>query len=324
MLLGGGTAKAQAHSANGLAYLALDNPENQTEVTRLLVGLLGQHDKDAQRRASDALWRMVEENPETTTTIAAAGDAGGARRAAARRLERRAQVRAVEPLALHLGGLDEDDHDRGRHPAARQRPLLADDPRQGAGRRRARAARALGRRVPDRDRAEGGIAPLIALLDVDMGSEETQVRSAAALSDLALKAENKESILASGGIAPLVALLSDGGTEAKKCAAAALARLSKEDEFTQVAIGEAGAIAPLVNLLSGDRGEAAQEEAAHALWALADHASNRLAITESGGIGPLVVLLGCNNARAREHAEGARSCASRSRTRTASSSSSSS
>ena len=152
---------------------------------------------------------------------------------------------------------------------------------------------------------EGGIAPLIALLDRDMGSEECQVRAADALSSLAQKADNKESILAAGGIAPLVALLSDGGTEAKQGAAKALARLSHGDEWTQVAIGEAGAIAPLVNLLSGDRGEAAQEEAANALWALADHATNRLAITESGGIGPLVVLLGCPNAKAREHAEGA-------------------
>ena len=32
---------------------------------------------------------------------------------------------------------------------------------------------------------------------------------------------------------------------------------------------------------------------------------NRKSITESGGIGPLVALLGCDNPRAREHAEGA-------------------
>ena len=73
--------------------------------------------------------------------------------------------------------------------------------------------------------------------------------------------------MAAGGVAPLVALLSDGGGAAKMRAAAALARLSHEDEFTQVAIGDAGAIAPLVNLLSGDRGEEAQEEAAGALYA---------------------------------------------------------
>lgn len=68
-------------------------------------------------------------------------------------------------------------------------------------------------------------------------------------------------------------------------------------------IAEAGAITPLVNLLNGNRGQEAQEEAAGALWALADHARNRVAITEAGGIGPLVMLLGCQNAKARQHAE---------------------
>lgn len=102
-----------------------------------------------------------------------------------------------------------------------------------------------------------------------------------------------------------VALLSDGETEAKQCAAAALARLAHNDAQTQLAIGVAGAIAPLVNLLRGDRGETAQEEAAGALFELGAQAVNRLAITESGGIGPLVVLLGCSNAKARGHAIGA-------------------
>ena len=68
-------------------------------------------------------------------------------------------------------------------------------------------------------------------------------------------------------------------------------------------IADAGAITPLVNLLSGLRGAEAQQEAARALWALADISTNRMAITESGGIGPLVSLLGCENAKAREHAE---------------------
>ena len=38
-----------------------------------------------------------------------------------------------------------------------------------------------------------------------------------------------------------MALLSDGETEAKQCAAAALARLAHDDAQTQLAIGEAGA-----------------------------------------------------------------------------------
>ena len=82
-------------------------------------------------------------------------------------------------------------------------------------------------------------------------------------------------------------------------AAAAMAAKTKKAEM----IASAGAITPLVNLLSGTRGAEAQQESAGALWALADCANNRVAITESGGIGPLVMLLGCENAKAREHAE---------------------
>ena len=81
--------------------------------------------------------------------------------------------------------------------------------------------------------------------------------------------------------------------------------LSRDHRETQSAVAEAGAIVPLVALLDGDQGSEAQEAAAGALFALADHDSNRLAITEADGIGWLVQLLGCDNPKAREHAEGA-------------------
>lgn len=176
---------------------------------------------------------------------------------------------------------------------------------------------------------KGGIAPLISLLD-RTESEGTQEHAAAALSELAFMPKNKRAIDLAGGIAPLVSLLLyDGALASKKHAAAALARLSiegnpnaKEAELLAAAkadrsrngerkmgkselIAEAGAITPLVGLLSGGRGADAQEAAAYALWALAGDSGNRLLITESGGIGPLVLLLGCNNPKAREHAEAA-------------------
>ena len=88
-------------------------------------------------------------------------------------------------------------------------------------------------------------------------------------------------------------------------AATALARLSKAHEATQSAVAEAGAIVPLVALLDGKEGPEAQEAAAGALLCLADHEGARLAITEADGIGWLVMLLGCENPRARQHAEGA-------------------
>ena len=88
-------------------------------------------------------------------------------------------------------------------------------------------------------------------------------------------------------------------------AATALARLSKAHEATQSAVAEVGAIVPLVALLDGKEGPEAQEAAAGALLCLADHEGARLAITEADGIGWLVMLLGCENPRARQHAEGA-------------------
>ena len=41
-------------------------------VTQMLVGMLGQPDKEAQSRASKALWQMVEDNADANKTIAAA------------------------------------------------------------------------------------------------------------------------------------------------------------------------------------------------------------------------------------------------------------
>jgi vacuolar protein 8 len=177
----------------------------------------------------------------------------------------------------------------------------------------------------------GGIAPLITLCD-RFESEGTQEHAAAALAELALIPLTKRAIDQAGGISPLVSLLLyDGALTSKKHAAAALARLSiegnanasqsqleekaKADKVLRQAgklgaskaqqIAEAGAIVPLVSLLSGGRGADAQEAAAYAVWALAGDSDNRLAITESGGIGPLVLLLGCDNPKAREHAEAA-------------------
>ena len=135
-------------------------------------------------------------------------------------------------------------------------------------------------------------------------SREVMLENAAdALANLAIDTTARDEIVAGGGIAPLVTLLKENGRNAKKFAATAMARLSKDHEATQSAIAEAGAIAPLVGLLDGKEGSEAQEEAAGALYALADHERNRVAITESDGIGKLVMLLGVENPRAREHAE---------------------
>ena len=129
------------------------------------------------------------------------------------------------------------------------------------------------------------------------------------LAELATNAAARDEIVSS--IRSLVVLLDyKGHDDAMRCntkryAAMALARLSRDHEATQSVVGHVGAIPLLVALLNGSEGAEAQEEAAAALLALADCERDRLAITESGGIGWLVRLLGCDNPKAREHAEGA-------------------
>lgn len=163
---------------------------------------------------------------------------------------------------------------------------------------------------------DGGVRPLIRLLssqgEEGIGSEEVEASLRAlrqnvadALANLAVDPVARDEIVAAGGIRPLVRVLEVDGNEAKTFASSALARLAKDHEATQSAIAAAGAINALVELLDGKEGSDAQEAAAGALYALAGHELNRMAITESDGIGLLVMMLGCNNPRAREHAEGA-------------------
>ena len=63
--------------------------------------------------------------------------------------------------------------------------------------------------------------------------------AAAALSDLALLAENAQQIVERRGVAPLVHLVTGGQRDSRKYAAAALGRLSSFDDEYSAAIAEA-------------------------------------------------------------------------------------
>ena len=328
------TARAHDHAAHALASLAFGNADNQAEIAAALVGLLEDPPGGlpTQERAATSLWRLVRENPGAEVVIA---KASGAEPLVRLLRNKQASARAYALWSLSLS-IDEENQkvvaDEGGI-----KPLVALLTSKDA-KIYEQAACALKRLALANSEIQlaisrhGAVEPLITLLDGD-GSNRSQEYAAAALSEIALIAYGKVAIDRGGGIQPLVALLADptGQSESKQHAAAALARLSTEAERERAqqqqrkqrnreteqqqaqaakpkiskaeVIAEAGAITPLVNLLSGHRGELAQEEAAGALWALADHASNRTAITEAGGIGPLVILLGCQNAKAREHAE---------------------
>lgn len=319
--------RAQSHAASALASLALGNHNNQQQMTPQLVKLLGSPDDGTMKRAARSLWRIVKENPEDNKHIANSGGAGQLVMLL-RDGKPNARKYALWSLSLSI----DKEQQKTVSETGGVKPLVASlsssntmVTKQAAG---ALALLAHGNSDAQKEIARaGGIAPLIDLLDCTE-SEGTREHAAAALSELALIPSNKTTIDRAGAISPLVALLLyDGAQNSKRHAATALARLSTDHNGNAVAsslqpmpskgetnqkrltkaemIAEEGAISPLVNLLSGGRGEDAQEASAFALWALASDSGNRALITELGGIGPLVLLLGCNNRKAREHAEAA-------------------
>ena len=325
--------RAHSNADHAIASLCLNNEVNQSEATALLVGLLEDAVVGTQARAADLLWRMVRENQDQHMVLAKAGDPEALVRLLTGTLSR-AKAYALWSLSHAIDASNQ----KVVAESGGIRPLVSmlNDPNRRVNEQAACALKLLAQDNRDTQMAianQGAVEPLIALLDSD-GFDRTQEHAAATLSDLAHISGNKAAIDRGGGIQPLVVLLSDTHRQlpAKKYAAAALARLSADENDLQdrdemrdkkvkqlgaasppskrrvtkaELIADAGAIGPLVELLNGVLGDEAQEEAAGALWALADHQGNRKAITEHGGIGPLVELLGSPNRMARSHAEGA-------------------
>ena len=305
-LLGQGDDLAVMHSAKALASIGFDNDNNQVQITQLLIELLSQGTPEGKGRAVLSLQTLREENSTSHHNIAEAGDP----EALVDLLK--AGIPEAKDFALWSLSLSIRSSNQGVVAQAGGTPPLIAQLSDHRVHIREQAAAALAKLANNNNdtrsliATEGGVKPLISLLDTS-GSTSELVRqnAAAALADLAVDSTARDEIVGMGGIRPLVLLLEDEGRNTKKFAAMALARLSKDHEATQSAIAEAGAIAPLVALLDGKEGPEAQEEAAGALFALADHERNRLGITEADGIGWLVMLLGSDNPRSREHAEGA-------------------
>ena len=305
-LLGMGSVRAREHAAGALASLGLDNKANQVVLTQLLVELLINGNREAQERAVKALNALVKENTSAHEVIAQAGNP-----AQLVALLKSSHLEAKDYALWALSLSIEKKNQSIISEAGGVQPLIQQlsDARVFI---KEQAASALAKLAFENEETRasitecGGIQPLIKLLTLN-AKENPMARmyGADALANLATDSDARDEIVSAGGIRPLVLVLEDEAQKTKKYAARALARLSKDHASTQAAIAEAGAIVLLVALLEGTFGPEAQEEAAGALFALADHEGNRVGITESGGIGWLVMLLGCNNRRAREHAEGA-------------------
>ena len=307
LLLASNNIRAQNHAANALASLGKDSVQNQTQITTLLVGLLGTGNTHAKSNAAHTLWRIVNENPASQEKIAKAGPTSDLIS-----LLKDGTVEAKEYALWSLSlSINESNQsvlldDQGIKPLVAALHSTTIVTRQ-------QAAAALAALAMDNTKAQvsiaqaGSIAPLIEIVKVQILDNEAAVaareNAAAALAQLAFVAENRDEVVEAGGIDPLVKLLHEGEPMSQRFAAAAIARLATNHTGNAATIAKAGAIPSLVNLLSGERGDQAQEEAAGALFELADDAGNRISITEAGGIGPLVTLLGSSNSNARRHAE---------------------
>ena len=137
--------------------------------------------------------------------------------------------------------------------------------------------------------AAGAIPSLVRLLGDGRNANESQVRAAAALGDLARVSENKQAIVNAGGIEPLVIMLTSSSVEAQAKASAAVWQLSASNSAQQL-IADHDGIPLLVKLLPHTH-IAVANHAACALWHLTALNSSKGVIIEAGGIPLLVKLL---------------------------------
>jgi hypothetical protein len=73
LILDDGTEQAHRHAADALARLALSNPDNQAQIAKHCVALLGNPSNGAQQRAAQALGAMAAANPGSPVVVVNAG-----------------------------------------------------------------------------------------------------------------------------------------------------------------------------------------------------------------------------------------------------------
>ena len=311
-LLDDGTEKAHEHAVAALARLAHDNPDNQTQIAKKLVGLLSNPTEGAQKRSAHVLWQLAETNPGAPNRIVNAG--------------------AISPLValLGTGSLEAKEeavgaltclaHNNPSNQLAIARGLVG---LLGAG--TAEAQEQVTQMLikfaqhPDNRMAiaeSGAVQRLVIQLK---GQGETSVKAqelaATALSHLAGDSmANAASVATHGGIKPLVSMLVSESPEAQARAASALAFVTRSSREVQDSVAKEGAIEHLTNLLQtkdpkdpliGGSLEG-RFEAAGAVWSLAlDNEDTTPNIAAAGAIQHLVKLLYEENPNAQKNAAGA-------------------
>ena len=324
-----GTEQTFTHAADALARLAVDDEENQAQISKRLVVLLSSDTVVAQVRAARALWCLASDQPNSPVVILNAGallplvkmlssGAPEARKEAAGTLSTLAMNSQENQLAIAIGLvalLGSGDDEASEHVTELLLQLCADANNRGAIAKAGAIQKLVMQLRSKSTRAQELAAAALAQLtnDVTMGSkdnvaqcaeaggvkplvtllesvrEEAQTHAAAVLADMMRHSADNREAVFVGGGIEPLIALLD--SPAAPAAAGALWSLSTAGEVKQTAIAEAGAVAPLVALL-GNANAASLAKAAGALAGLsAGHAVNQDAVTAAGGLVPLVALL---------------------------------
>uniref|UniRef100_M4E3N6 BTB domain-containing protein n=1 Tax=Brassica campestris TaxID=3711 RepID=M4E3N6_BRACM len=138
-------------------------------------------------------------------------------------------------------------------------------------------------RIKTNIRVEGGIPPLVELLDFP--DVKVQRAAAGALRTVSFRNDenkNQVHIAQRGAITPLIKMLESSDEQVTEMAAFALGRLA-QDTHNQAGIGQRGGIISLLNLLDVKTGSV-QHNAAFALYGLADNEENVADFIKTGGI----------------------------------------
>ena len=309
-LLDDGTKQAHEHAVAALARLSTNNPENQAQIAKKLVGLLGHPDEGAQTRSAHALWDLAENNDGAPVRIVNAG--------AISPLVALLGTGSIEAKEEAVGALTCLAHNDPSNQLAIATGLVA---LLGSG--TAEAQEQVTQMLikfaqhPDNRTAiaeAGAVQRLIVQL---RGGGETSLKAqelaASVLAHLSGDSQVHVAAIASfGGIKPLVSLLVSESTKAQARCAAVLADMTRSSTEIQTTVAKEGAIDHLVNLLepvdqAGTGGSLeGRSEAAAALWSISTtntETTNKIA--ELGAIPKIVRLLHEKDVPAQKNAAGA-------------------
>ena len=342
-LLDDGTEQAAIFASEALDRLSLNNSDNQNQIAKKLVSLLGSKDFGAQQRSAHALRDLAQKHPGASVRIV---NAGAISPLVA--LLGHGSIEAKEEAVGALSCLAQNDPHNQLAIATGLVALLGSGSAEG----QEHVTRMLIKfaEAPDNRAAiaeAGAIERLIIqITDSDNTSLKVQELAAVVLATLSGDSdENVSRIVSSGGIRPLITLLGSSSAVAQANGAAVLADLcartplesttpmtTPSSNDNQTSVAREGAIDALVALLSDESTRDSPEvdktsmvhakqplvvpseeeilnaksEAAGALWSIScSNPEMQLAIAASGAVLPLVKLLKESDPDAQMKAAGA-------------------